>query len=54
MKARNTFALVKIEAINFESPEETRNKILFDNLTPSLSPGADQDGDRSRGHFRPR
>jgi transcription termination factor Rho len=26
--------LVKIEAINFESPEETRNKILFDNLTP--------------------
>src|SRR6201993_399761 len=28
------FALVKIKAINFESPEETRNKILFDNLTP--------------------
>src|SRR3979411_2211861 len=28
------FALVKIEAINFESPEETRNKILFDNRTP--------------------
>ena len=28
------FALVKIEAINLESPEETRNKILFDNLTP--------------------
>jgi transcription termination factor Rho len=28
------FALVKIEAINFESPEETKNKILFDNLTP--------------------
>ena len=28
------FALVKIEAINFESPEETRNKILFDNQTP--------------------
>jgi transcription termination factor Rho len=28
------FALVKIEAINFESPEETRNKILIDNLTP--------------------
>jgi len=31
------FALVKIEAINFESPEETRNKILFDNLTPLYS-----------------
>jgi transcription termination factor Rho len=28
------FALVKIEATNFESPEETRNKVLFDNLTP--------------------
>src|ERR1700740_1005042 len=28
------FALVKIAAIKFESPEETRNKILFDNLTP--------------------
>jgi transcription termination factor Rho len=28
------FALIKVEAINFESPEETRNKILFDNLTP--------------------
>ena len=28
------FALVRIEAINFESPEEARNKILFDNLTP--------------------
>jgi transcription termination factor Rho len=28
------FALVKIEAVNFESPDEARNKILFDNLTP--------------------
>ena len=28
------FALVKIEAIDFESPEDTRNKILFDNFTP--------------------
>src|SRR5262249_5361215 len=28
------FSLVKIEAVNFESPEEARNKILFDNLTP--------------------
>src|SRR6185312_11989928 len=24
----------QIEAINFEAPEEARNKILFDNLTP--------------------
>ena len=28
------FALVKIEAVNFESPDEARNKILFYNLTP--------------------
>jgi transcription termination factor Rho len=28
------FALVKIEAINFESPEEAKNKVFFDNLTP--------------------
>ena len=28
------FALMKIEAVNFESPDEARNKILFDNLTP--------------------
>ena len=28
------FALVKIEAVNFESPDEARNKILFDTLTP--------------------
>src|SRR5579885_3824392 len=28
------FALIKVEAVNFESPEEARNKIFFDNLTP--------------------
>ncbi len=28
------FALIKVEAINFESPEESRSKIFFDNLTP--------------------
>src|SRR3982074_2003016 len=28
------FALVKIEAVNFESPDEARNNILFDTLTP--------------------
>ncbi|HLJ16167.1 MAG TPA: transcription termination factor Rho [Bryobacteraceae bacterium] len=28
------FALVKVDAINFEPPEEARNKIFFDNLTP--------------------
>jgi len=28
------FALIKVEAINFEPPEEARDKIFFDNLTP--------------------
>ncbi|MDY6988215.1 MAG: transcription termination factor Rho [Thermodesulfobacteriota bacterium] len=28
------FALLKVEAVNFEDPEKSREKILFDNLTP--------------------
>ncbi len=28
------FALLKVDQINFEAPENTRNKILFENLTP--------------------
>ncbi len=28
------FALIKVEAINFDSPEVAKDKILFDNLTP--------------------
>ncbi|MEN6374168.1 MAG: transcription termination factor Rho [Smithella sp.] len=28
------FALLKVDAVNFESPEAARDKILFDNLTP--------------------
>lgn len=28
------FALLKVEAINFEPPDEVRERILFDNLTP--------------------
>ena len=28
------FALIKVEAVNFEHPEVSREKILFDNLTP--------------------
>jgi transcription termination factor Rho len=28
------FALIKVEAINFEHPEVVKNKIFFDNLTP--------------------
>ena len=28
------FALLKVEQINFQSPEESKNKVLFENLTP--------------------
>ena len=28
------FALIKVEAVNFEPPDQTAEKILFDNLTP--------------------
>ena len=28
------FALIKVEAINYENPEEAKSKIMFDNLTP--------------------
>jgi transcription termination factor Rho len=28
------FALIKVEAINFESPDQAREKVFFDNLTP--------------------
>jgi len=28
------FALIKVEAVNFETPEAARDRILFDNLTP--------------------
>ena len=28
------FALLKVEAVNFENPEDVKDKVLFDNLTP--------------------
>ena len=28
------FALIKVEAVNFEHPDQAKNKIFFDNLTP--------------------
>jgi transcription termination factor Rho len=28
------FALLRVEAVNYENPEEAKNKIIFDNLTP--------------------
>jgi transcription termination factor Rho len=33
------FALIKVDAINFEPPEQARNKIFFDNLTPLYPQG---------------
>lgn len=33
-EAERYFALLKVEAVNFEDPEVARDKILFDNLTP--------------------
>ncbi len=38
-EGENYFALVKVEAINFESPEEAKNMIFFDNLTPLYPSG---------------
>ena len=32
------FALLKVEAINYEDPEAARDKILFDNLTRKTTP----------------
>ena len=29
------FALLRVEAVNFEDPEQSRNRVLFDNLTPT-------------------
>src|SRR5574340_261002 len=47
------FALVKIEAVNFESPDEARNKIFFDNLTP-LYPQARIKLETTRDNASPR
>jgi transcription termination factor Rho len=33
------FALIKVEAVNFEPPERTREKIFFENLTPLYPQG---------------
>lgn len=44
------FALIKVDAINFEPPEESRNKIFFDNLTP-LYPDARLKLETARDNF---
>ena len=47
------FALLKVETINFETPENAKNKILFDNLTP-LYPEERFKLERSDGSLTPR
>ena len=45
------FALIKVEAVNFEDPEVARNKIFFDNLTPLYPAGAASAGnDQGKSH----
>ena len=48
------FALIKVDAINFEPPEEARNKIFFDNLTPLYPDRPAQARNRARQFLRPR
>ncbi|MBI3814714.1 MAG: transcription termination factor Rho [Nitrospinae bacterium] len=47
------FALLKVEAINFEDPEAAKEKILFDNLTP-LYPQERIKLETSNGDLSPR
>jgi transcription termination factor Rho len=47
------FALLKVEAINFEDPEAAKEKILFDNLTP-LYPQQRIKLETSNGDLSPR
>ncbi|HHJ19524.1 MAG TPA: transcription termination factor Rho [Gammaproteobacteria bacterium] len=42
------FAMLKVDQINFESPENTKNKILFENLTP-LHPNSRMRMERGNG-----
>ena len=48
------FALIKVDAINFEPPEEARNKIFFDNLTPLYPDKRSQARNDARQLLRPR
>ncbi|MBI9076292.1 MAG: transcription termination factor Rho [Desulfatibacillum sp.] len=44
------FALLKVESVNFEDPEVSRDKILFDNLTP-LYPDVCMNMERNADNF---
>jgi hypothetical protein len=50
------FALIKVEAVNFEAPDQAREKLFFENLTPHLvarDGSLDPDRQRSaRSHCR--
>ena len=43
------FALVKVDVINGQPPEASKNKILFENLTPPLSGGTHSTRERHEG-----
>jgi transcription termination factor Rho len=47
------FALLKVEAVNYEDPETARDKILFDNLTP-LYPNAKINLETEKDNFSTR
>jgi hypothetical protein len=47
------FALLKVEAINYEDPEIAREKILFDNLTPLYPDQKNRIGKRPKELFHP-
>ena len=46
------FALIKVEAINFEPPDAAKDKVLFDNLTPLYPERAHPAGDGARQPHR--
>src|SRR5260221_5228353 len=33
-EGERSFALIKVEAVNFEAPDQAREKLFFENLTP--------------------
>ena len=41
-------ALIKVEAVNFEAPDQARNKLFFENLTPLHPAGAPAARDERR------
>jgi transcription termination factor Rho len=48
------FALIKVEAVNFEPPEKARDKVFFENLTPLYPQGPHPARNRRREPVGPR